>query len=156
MSSRAAGLGVGLIFGIVLSWSGMTSPEVIREALLFQDSYLFLFFASAVLVGSVGRRAPAPGGTRALLTGGPIGWVAERPARRHIAGSLIFGVGWGISDACPGPVATQVGQGIAWGLCTLAGVLLGVYLFVRRSEETEPATDRLDTRAIAPELAPSG
>lgn len=156
MRSRAAGLGVGLIFGIVLSWSGMTSPEVIREALLFQDSYLFLFFASAVLVGSVGvtllRRAGAP----ALLTGGPIGWVAERPARRHIAGSLIFGVGWGISNACPGPVATQVGQGIAWGLCTLAGVLLGVYLFVRTREETEPATDRLDTPAIAPELVPSG
>ena len=155
MGSRAAGLGVGLIFGIVLSWSGMTSPEVIREALLFRDSYLFLFFGSAVLVGAVGLALLRRTGTPALLTGGPIGWVEERPARRHIAGSLIFGVGWGISDACPGPVATQVGQGIAWGLCTLAGILLGVYLFMRRGEETEPATDKLDTPAIAPELVPS-
>lgn len=143
MSSRAAGLGIGLVFGIVLSWSGMTSPEVIREALLFQDSYLFLFFGSAVLVGTVGLALLRRTGAPALLTGGPIGWVAERPARRHIVGSVIFGVGWGIADACPGPVATQVGQGIAWGLCTLAGVLLGVYLFMRRSEETEPATERL-------------
>jgi uncharacterized membrane protein YedE/YeeE len=143
VSPRTAGLGIGLVFGVVLSWSGMTSPEVIREALLFQDSYLFLFFGSAVLVGSVGLVLLRRTGARALLTGGPIGWMDERPARRHVVGSVIFGVGWGVADACPGPVATQVGQGIAWGLCTLAGVLLGVYLFMRRSEETEPADERL-------------
>jgi uncharacterized protein len=64
-----------------------------------------------------------------------------RPERRHIVGSLVFGVGWGVSDACPGPIATQIGQGIGWGLWTLAGVVIGVYVFLRRSEETEPATD---------------
>ena len=141
MSPRTAGLGIGLVFGVVLSWSGMTSPEVIREALLFQDSYLFLFFGSAVLVGTVGLVLLRRTGARALLTGGPIGWMDERPARRHVVGSVIFGVGWGIADACPGPVATQVGQGIAWGLCTLAGVLLGVYLFMRaQSRRPSPPT----------------
>ena len=44
-------------------------------------------------------------------------------------------------------MATQVGQGIGWGLCTLAGIVLGVYLFQRRSEETEPATDAPGVRA---------
>jgi uncharacterized membrane protein YedE/YeeE len=146
-STRIAGLGIGLVFGVVLSWSGMTSPEVIREALLFEDSYLFLFFGSAVLVGSAGLALLRRTGARALLTGGPVGWMDKRPARRHVVGSVIFGVGWGIADACPGPVATQVGQGIAWGLCTLAGVLLGVYLFMRRSEETEPADERLHAGA---------
>ena len=71
------------------------------------------------------------------------------PERRHVTGALIFGVGWGVSDACPGPIATQLGQGIGWALWTLTGVLLGVYLFLRNSEETEPATD-------APTIAPSG
>ena len=33
MSARAAGLGVGLVFGVTLSWSGLASPEVIRDAL---------------------------------------------------------------------------------------------------------------------------
>ncbi len=127
----------------------MTSPDVIREALLFEDSYLFLFFGSAVAVGALGLALLRRTGARALLTGGPISWAREQPALRHIVGSLVFGIGWGVSDACPGPVATQVGQGIGWGLCTLAGIVLGVYLFQRRSEETEPATDAPGFRAHA-------
>jgi hypothetical protein len=41
---------------------------------------------------------------------------------------------------------TQIGQGIVWGLPLLAGVLLGVYLFVRRGEETEPASEQAPLR----------
>src|SRR4029079_11546397 len=104
MAGRAAGLGIGLVFGVVLSWSGMASPNVIREALLLEDSYLFLFFASAVLVSTVGVTL-----LRHVRT-----LSRRRPERRHIVGSLIFGVGWAIADACPGPIATQIGQGIAW------------------------------------------
>ncbi len=154
MSTRIAGLSVGVAFGVVLSWSGMTSPDVIRQALLFERSYLFLFFASAVLVATVGLALLRRANARALLTGTPMSWTPEQPARRHILGSLLFGVGWGIADACPGPIATQIGQGIAWGLCTLAGVVIGVYLFLRRREtETEPTTD---APAVAPGLVPSG
>lgn len=133
MRTRLAGLGVGLVFGVVLSWSGMTSPEVIRSALLFEDSYLFLFFASAVATATIGLQL--------LRRERRVTWTTERPARRHIVGSLVFGIGWGVSDACPGPIATQIGQGIGWGLWTLAGVVIGVYVFLRRNEETEPATD---------------
>jgi uncharacterized protein len=133
---RPAGLAIGVVFGVVLSWSGMTSPEVIREALLFEDSYLFLFFASAVATAAIGMRL--------LRSRGLTSWSTERPERRHLAGALIFGVGWGVSDACPGPVATQIGQGIGWGLFTLAGILLGVYLYVRSGEETEPASELAD------------
>jgi uncharacterized membrane protein YedE/YeeE len=130
---RAAGLAVGLVFGVVLSWSGMTSPDVIRDALLFDDSYLFLFFGSAVGTAAIGLRL--------LRRGTGVSWQTLRPERRHVVGSLVFGVGWGISDACPGPVATQVGQGIGWGLFTLAGIVLGVYLYLRNGEETEPASE---------------
>src|ERR1039458_9002905 len=96
---------------------------------------------------------------RALFNGrlGVTGGYSEgvgRPRGRRSPGSLVFGVGWGISDACPGPIATQIGQGIAWGLPTIAGVLIGVYLFIRRFErETEPATD---APTIAAGLAPGG
>lgn len=151
MSARLGGLGVGLVFGAVLGWSGMTSPDVIRQALLFERSYLFLFFASAVLVAAVGLALLRRVRTRAVLTDAPVSWRPERPARRHIVGSVVFGLGWGVADACPGPIATQVGQGIAWGLFTFAGVVIGVYLFLRRTEtETEPATDTpLDAAALA-------
>jgi uncharacterized membrane protein YedE/YeeE len=142
MSSRLAGLGVGLVFGVTLCWSGLASPVVIRQALLFEDSYLYFLFASAVLVAGVGLALLRRGERRALLTGAPLRWTPERPARRHIVGAAVFGLGWGIADACPGPIAAQVGQGIGWSLFTFAGVVIGVYLFVRQDQpETEPATD---------------
>jgi uncharacterized membrane protein YedE/YeeE len=148
MRSRFAGLGVGLAFGVTLSWSGMTSPNVIRQALLFQRSYLFLFFASAVLVAAIGSAVLRRVRTTAILTAAPISWARERVERRHIVGSLLFGLGWGISDACPGPIATQIGQGIVWAVPTIAGVLIGVHLFLSGSEpETEPATEPLRAAA---------
>jgi uncharacterized membrane protein YedE/YeeE len=60
----------------------------------------------------------------------------------------VFGLGWGLSDACPGPVATQVGQGIGWGLVTLTGIVIGVSLYLRQGEETEPASE-LSGRAVS-------
>lgn len=142
MSSRLAGLTIGIAFGVVLSWSGMSSPVIIRQALLFQRAYLFLFFASAVLVATVGLRLLRWLRAKALITGELIDWPVQPLQRRHITGSLIFGLGWGIADACPGPIATQLGQGIAWGLPTLAGVIIGVHLFLRHDQpDTEPAVE---------------
>jgi len=134
-----AGALTGAVFGVVLCWSGMISPEVIREALLFEDAYLFLFFGAAVVTSFVGLRLVR--GRRALLTGDRIDWSAERPQRHHIVGSVIFGAGWGIADACPGPIATQLGQGIWWSVFTIVGVVIGVRIFLGRQEETEPASE---------------
>jgi uncharacterized membrane protein YedE/YeeE len=136
---RIAGLAIGMVFGVMLSWTGMTSPDVLRSGLLFESSYLFLFFGAAVITSFVGLRLVR--GRRALLTGDRIRWSLERPQRRHIVGSLLFGIGWGVADACPGPIATQVGQGIWWSLFTLTGTFLGVRMFLRRQEETEPAAE---------------
>ena len=142
MRPRLAGALVGLVFGIVLCWSGMIDPNVIREALLFESAYLFLFFGSAVLVATVGVELLRRREAHALLTGAPVSWKRERAARRHVVGSLLFGVGWGIADACPGPVATQIGQGIVWAIPTLAGVVIGVLLFQRAgTAETEPPAE---------------
>ncbi|HVF78718.1 MAG TPA: DUF6691 family protein [Solirubrobacteraceae bacterium] len=93
LRTRIAGFLIGIVFGVVLSWSGMTSPEVIREGLLFEDAYLFLFFGGAVSTAFAGlwllkRRAP-----RALLTGEPVQWETMRPERRHVVGSVLFGIG---------------------------------------------------------------
>jgi uncharacterized membrane protein YedE/YeeE len=139
MRARTAGALVGVVFGVALSWSGMTSPDVIRQALLFEKSYLFLFFASAVLTAFLGQRVLLAVKARALVTGEPIGWTTVRPQPRHIVGSVLFGIGWGVADVCPGPVATQLGQGIAWSLVTLAGITIGVTLFRRREERIEGA-----------------
>ena len=148
--TRVAGLVIGIVFGVVLSWSGMTSPEIIREGLLFQSSYLFLFFGAAVSISFVGlwilrRRAP-----RALLTGERIGWEPVKPERRHVAGSLLFGVGWGVAGACPGPIATQLGQGIWWGVPTTIGLVGGILLFRRLQARTQTDGGRTPTASVIP------
>jgi hypothetical protein len=150
MRNRAAGVILGLAFGVTLSWSGMTAPDVIRGALLLQHSYLFLFFASAVVVATIGSWALRRLGANAMLTGQPIGWKTEAPARRHILGSLLFGLGWGISDACPGPIATQVGQGIALGAVAIGRRDHRRDPVLRlRQPETEPANDAISHLARA-------
>jgi uncharacterized membrane protein YedE/YeeE len=131
MRTRVAGGVVGVAFGVTLSWTGISSPEVLREGLLLDNAYLYLFFASAVATSLLGlsllRRARA----RALLTGEPVAWTREAPRRPHVVGSLVFGVGWGVADACPGPIATQVGQGVLWSLFTITGVVAGIVLYMR-------------------------
>jgi uncharacterized protein len=149
MARRAAGALVGAVFGVMLCWSGMSSPNVIRGALLLQHGYLFLFFASAVAVAFVGLRLVR--GTRALLTGDRVDWSVKRPQRAQLAGAAIFGTGWAVADACPGPVATQLGQGRLWSLFTLAGIAVGILVF-GRLERTESAA----RYGSAPAPAPSG
>ena len=140
--SRVAGLVIGVVFGVTLCWTGMSSPDVIRGALLLEQSYLFLFFASAVLTASVGQRVLRRVQSRAVISGGRLAWAPNRPERRHVVGALLFGIGWGLADACPGPIATQAGQGIAWSLFTMTGVVIGVRMFLRQGvRETEPAAD---------------
>lgn len=153
MSTRVAAAAIGVVFGVVLSWSGLTSPEVIRAGLLFEDAYLFGFFAAAVSTAFAGlwvlrRRAP-----RALLTGERVQWEPIRPERRHVAGSILFGLGWGVSGACPGPIATQLGQGIAWAIPLTAGLVLGIVLFGRLQARARVAAPGCDPGA-AP-LVPS-
>jgi uncharacterized protein len=125
---------IGAVFGATLSWTGMSSPVVLRQGLLFQRAYLFLFFAAAVLTAFVGLRLLRAVRAHAVLTGERVAWQDVRPERRHVAGSVIFGVGWAVADACPGPIATQLAQGVPWALCTAAGTLVGIRLALGRAD----------------------
>jgi uncharacterized membrane protein YedE/YeeE len=139
VGKRLTGFATGCVFGATLSWTGMSSPEVIRGALLFEDSYLYLMFASAVLTAFVGLRVLRAVRARAVLTGEHVDWTVSKPARNNVYGSLLFGVGWALSGACPGPVATQIGQGVAWSLFTIAGIVSGIVLHKRRRAARAPA-----------------
>jgi uncharacterized membrane protein YedE/YeeE len=123
---------VGAVFGLALSWSGMTSPDVLRDGLLFRDSYLMLFFLSALTTAFVGLRLLRVLEARSPLTKERVSWTTVRPERRHVVGSVLFGTGWAVADACPGPIAAQLGQGVPWSVATMAGLVLGVLLFLRR------------------------
>ncbi|MBA3330682.1 MAG: YeeE/YedE family protein [Actinobacteria bacterium] len=129
---RAAAAAVGLVFGFTLAWSGMSDPDVIRRGLLFEDLYLFGLFLTALVTASAGVHLLRRVRARALVTGERIGWETLRPERRHIVGSIVFGLGWSISAACPGPIAAQLGGGLLWSVPTIAGVALGIKLYLVR------------------------
>jgi uncharacterized protein len=145
---RFAALVVGFVFGLTLSWSGMTNPDVLRDGLLFKDFYLFGFFISALVTAFVGLRVLKVLQARALLTGEPVAWTSVAPERRHVVGSLLFGIGWAVADACPGPVAAQLGQGVFWSIATALGLVFGVWLFLRRAEVSGRVATQDGPRAL--------
>lgn len=127
--ARLTAVALGLAFGFVLAWTQMTDPDVIRRMLLLEDAYLYLVMASSIAVAFAGLRLLRAIRMRA--------WTTSRPTRRHVVGSAVFGGGWGVSYSCPGPIAGQLGQGLYWSLFTIAGIVVGVAVYLRRQRAGE-------------------
>jgi uncharacterized membrane protein YedE/YeeE len=138
MKLRVCALGLGVLTGFVFAWARMTDPKTFRRMLSLRSPRIYLLMCTAVSVAFVGARLLR--GRRALLNGARIEWRSTRPTRAHVVGSVLFGVGWGISDACPGPIAAQLGSGRVLALAVAAGVLAGVKL--------QPALARAAVRAL--------
>jgi len=130
-------LGLGVVTGFVFSWARLTDPETFHRMLTLRSPTIYLLMGSAVAVAFAGSRLLR--GRRALLSGERIDWSPTRPTRSHVLGSALFGLGWGISLACPGPVAAQLGAGRVLVIALAAGILVGVRL--------EPSLGRLAERS---------
>ena len=151
MALRIAALALGIVTGFVFAWTRMTDPNTFHRMLSLDSPRIYLLMGAAVAVAFVGARLLR--GRRALLTGDPITWTAKRPTRSHLVGSVLFGIGWGISDACPGPVAAQLGAGRVFALAVAAGVLVGVRLQPRLADALERASERGDATIPAVQAA---
>ena len=144
----------GACFGFLLSWGQFTNPDRIRDMLLVQDLYLYEMMFSAIAVGFIGIRLLRRFHARALVTGSLVDWVTERPAPHHIAGSVIFGLGWAVTDSCPAPIAGQLAQGVWWAIATMAGVFVGIELYFRWQEREVGATEpQRETAPVSAEPA---
>lgn len=128
----AAAAALGVAFGFTLSWVHATDPDAIRRMLLLQDLYLYGVLGISTATAFVGMRLLRRLGIRTLLTREPVGWTTTLPERRHVVGSAIFGVGWGVANTCPGPVAAQLGQGALWSLLTISGIVIGMQIRARQ------------------------
>jgi uncharacterized membrane protein YedE/YeeE len=128
MTSKLSGLIVGLGFGFVISWAGLTDPTVIRNMLLLREPHVFLLMGSAVLVAGAGVRLLRLARLRSFVTRESIDWSPVAVQPHHIAGSALFGAGWSVACTCPGPVAAMIGQGHLTGLAVGAGLLAGIAL----------------------------
>jgi uncharacterized membrane protein YedE/YeeE len=154
MRVRLAATLFGAAFGFLISWGQFSDPDRIRDMLLLRDAYLYLMMFSAIAVAFAGTWLLRRRRARALLTGEPLSVERTRPERRHIVGAAIFGVGWAIADSCPAPIAAQLTQGVLWSLFTIAGIFVGVEVYLRRRESA--AADELRSGAPAAEREPVG
>jgi uncharacterized membrane protein YedE/YeeE len=95
-------LGVG--FGIVLTQSGIASWFVMQEMFRFQSPRMYEIITSAIVVAAVSLVLIKRLGVRSI-SGEPIVIPPKKMGRgiRYLAGGTIFGLGWALSGACPGP-----------------------------------------------------
>jgi len=126
--TRLVATAFGAGFGFVLAWAQLTDPERIRQMLLLEDAHYYLMMATAFAVGTLGTRLLRTRRAHALVTGELVSVEHSALERRHVTGSILFGLGWAVTNACPGPIAAQLGQGLWWSLLTLAGFLVGARL----------------------------
>jgi hypothetical protein len=139
--------GVGLVFGIGLVISGMTDPSKIIGFLDLAgpwDPSLALVMGGAVAVGFVAFRF-ARRRTAAFLGGAMHLPTARQIDRRLVAGSLVFGIGWGLAGYCPGPAVVSVGMGQDKAIVFVVAMLAGMAIYelierVRQRRTPQTAT----------------
>jgi len=138
-----ASLLAGLVFGLGLIVSGMANPAKVLGFLDVAgtwDPSLAFVMGGAIAVGMV---AFAVAGRR---TASLLGAEMRLPSARHIdrrlvAGSVLFGIGWGIAGFCPGPGLVSLGMGEVKALVFVAAMLAGMgafEFFERRNRLTVP------------------
>ena len=122
---------VGLLFGLGLIVSGMTDPgKVIGFLDVFGtwDPSLAFVMAGAILVGLFAFAA-AKKRTSAFLGGALHLSQSSDIDSRLIAGSLVFGVGWGLAGFCPGPALVSLGTGNQKALAFVLAMLVGMAVY---------------------------
>jgi uncharacterized membrane protein YedE/YeeE len=122
---------VGLVFGLGLILAGMTNPAKVQGFLDLAgdwDPSLAFVMGGAILVGALGFRA-ARGRERALLDTPMRLPTATAIDLRLLAGSLAFGIGWGLAGFCPGPALASLASGRSEPLIFAGAMLAGMALF---------------------------
>lgn len=121
----------GLVFGLGLIVSGMVNPAKVLGFLDLAgawDPSLAFVMAGAVAVGFFAFLA-AKKRTRSLIGAEMKLPTASAINRRLLAGSALFGVGWGVAGFCPGPGLAALGMGEPKALVFVAAMLVGMGIF---------------------------
>ena len=130
---------IGLIFGFGLLLGGMTNPAKVIGFLDITGSWdpsLAFVMGGAVVIGFFAFRV-AKGRTQSLF-GRVIVLNDLKPIDlKLVAGSMIFGVGWGLSGFCPGPAIASLGAGEWKAAFFVAAMAIGMVIagFVTQSSD---------------------
>ncbi|MEE9350283.1 MAG: DUF6691 family protein [Flavobacteriaceae bacterium] len=119
----------GIVFGIILSKSEAISWYRIYEMFKFQSFHMYGIIGSAVVVG-IGFVQLIKKTNLKNTDGNSIEFTPKKSGKyRNIIGGMLFGFGWALAGACPGPFFVLLGSGVFPILIVILGALIGVFTY---------------------------
>lgn len=119
----------GILFGIVMAKSEAVSWYRIQEMFRFQSFHMYGIIGVAVVLGVIMVQAIKRLGIRDI-GGNPIVFNPKAMSvPRYLLGGAIFGLGWALVGACPGPLVVNVGYGYSVFVVAILGAIAGTYLY---------------------------
>lgn len=121
-------LAVGVGFGILFVKSEVISWFRIQEMFRLQSFHMYGVIGSAVVVGIISIWLIKKLGIKTVY-GEAITFHPKKFNKGQVYGGLLFGLGWAITGACPGPLFAQIGTGVSVVLVTLASAIAGTWVY---------------------------
>ena len=120
---------LGTLFGIVMAKSEAFSWFRIQEMFRFQAFHMYGIIGTAVILGVIGVALIKKFKIRDI-TGNPISFYPkDKSVMRYLIGGTIFGLGWALSGACPGPMVVNIGYGYLTMIVVFVFAIIGTYLY---------------------------
>ena len=120
----------GLVFGIILVKAQVISWFRIQEMFRLQSFHMFGVIGSAVLVGMISIFLIKKLNIRSI-DGEVIILPKKKFSKGQVYGGLMFGFGWALTGACPGPIFAQIGTGASVVIITLLSAIAGTWVYGR-------------------------
>jgi uncharacterized membrane protein YedE/YeeE len=121
---------LGIAFGVVLSRSEVLSWFRIQEMFRFQSFRMYGIIGSAVFTAALSVALLNKLGVKSA-SGEPIAVPSKQLGTgiRYAAGGTIFGLGWALTGACPGPLFALIGNGVSVMVVAVVGALIGTWAY---------------------------
>ena len=119
---------VGILFGIIFVKSEVISWFRIQEMFRFQSFHMYGIIGSAIVVGVISVFLIKKFNIKTIY-GEAIKITPKEFNRGQIYGGLIFGFGWAMTGACPGPLFAQIGTGALVIIVTLLSAIAGTWVY---------------------------
>ncbi len=119
---------IGILFGIVFVKAEIISWFRIQEMFRMQSFHMYGVIGTAVIVGMISVLLIKRFNVK-TLDGSSIVFNPKVFTKGTIIGSLLFGLGWGITGACPGPLYAQIGAGYLAVIVTLLSAIFGTWTY---------------------------
>lgn len=118
----------GILFGIILTKAEVISWFRIQEMFRFQSFHMYGVIGSAVVTGIISVFLIKKLNIK-TLTGDPITFTDKTFNKGQIYGGLLFGAGWALTGACPGPIFATIGAGATAMIVVLFSAIVGTWVY---------------------------